>query len=382
MATSKSFMREPKMDTTEPSVDEVKLKRGGHAKKHMAMGGNPMMAAPIKRPMMRRPMVAPAMPAGAMGQGALLRKHGGKAHKVDGGYMRGEGSISDYEAKMMEKATKKAKGGKMESKAEEMREERQIKRVEKELKHHESMKAKKAHHGLKMGGKASAARDDTPGGLLGGIEATRPNRKKDTGGIELSKYKHGGKMRKAEGGLAAKGDSFQSRSAMKPKIDVNDKVVSAAKNKKMGSSTGGVKNTVAGESDGGYKRGGHATKKHHYAKGGTVSDSVAKRYVADMKDGSKNKSAGSKTGSIELSKFKKGGHVKHEAHGGHVKHHEKSKHHHDASGHMHHKEHSMKHHEHGGHVHHKEHMKMGGSASCHTTKMSTTLKRGGKACNY
>ena len=347
MATSKSFMREPKMDTTEPSVDEVKLKRGGHAKKHMAMGGNPIMAAPMKRPMMRRPMAT--MPSSSMATPALLRKKGGKAHKAEGGHMG--------------------------------KEEAEIKRVEKELKHHESMKAKKAHHGLKMGGKASAARDDTPGGLLGGIEATRPNRKKDTGGIELSKYKRGGKMHKAEGGLAAKGDAFQSRSAMKPKIDVNDKVVSAAKNKKMGSSTGGVKNTVAGESDGGYKRGGKASM-NCYAKGGTVSDSVAKRYVANMQDGSKNKSAGSKTGSIEMSKYKKGGHVKHEAHGGHVKHHEKSKKHHDASGHMSHKEHSMKHHEHGGHVHHKEHMKHGGHAKVHTTKMSTTLKRGGKACNY
>jgi len=332
MATSKSFMREPKMDTTEPSVDEVKLKRGGHAKKHMAMGGNPMMAAmPMKRAAMRRP--APAMASNAMGPGALLRKKGGHIKN----------------------------------------EEAEIKRVEKELKHHESMKAKKAHHGLKMGGKASAAKDNTPGGLLGGIEATRPNRKKETGDIELSKYKHGGKMHKAEGGLAAKGDSFQARSALKPKIDVNDKVVSAAKNKKMGSSTGRVKNTVSGESDGGYKRGGHATKKHHYAKGGTVSDSVAKKYENTMMhDGSKNKSAGSKTGSIELSKFKEGGHVKH---------HEKAKKHHDASGHMGHKEHSMKHHEHGGHVHHKEHMKHGGSAKVHTTKMSTH-KRGGKACNY
>jgi hypothetical protein len=263
------------------------------------------------------------------------------------------------------------KGGEVESKAEGMREERQIKRVEKELKHHESMKAKKAHHGLKMGGKASAAKDDTPGGLLGGIEATRPNRKKDTGGIELSKYKHGGKMRKAEGGLAAKGDSFQARSALKPKIDVEDKVVSASKNKKMGSSTGRVKNTVAGEHDGGYKRGGKA--KHHYAKGGTVSDGTAKKYENTMMHtAERNKSAGSKTGSIELSKFKDGGHVKH---------HEKSKHHHEASGHMNHKEHSMKHHEHGGHVHHKEHMKHGGSAKTHTTKMSTH-KRGGKACNY
>jgi hypothetical protein len=325
---------------------------------------------------------------------ALLRKKGGRICKDEGGSVseaeaakmakemmdlsnstRGQGSMSDYDRRMMDKVIKKAKGGRA------SKEEAEIKRVEKELKHHESMKAKKAHHGLKMGGKASAARDDTPGGLLGGIEATRPNRKKDTGGIELSKYKRGGKMHKAEGGLAAKGDSFQARSALKPKIDVNDKVVSAAKNKKMGSSTGGVKNTVAGESDGGYKRGGHASKKHHYAKGGTVSDSVAKRYVANMQDGSKNKSAGSKTGSIEMSKYKKGGHVKHEAHGGHVKHHEKSKHHHEASGHMHHKEHSMKHHEHGGHVHHKEHMKHGGHAKVHTTKMSTH-KRGGKACNY
>ena len=143
MATKK-FQREPKEYTTEPSADEVGsgMKRGGHAhKKHMAMGGNPMMGMPM-RPRARMAM-SPSMPTQ---QPALLRK----------------------------------KGGEVEGKKEHKAEMREMHKIEKELKHHEHMKAGKAHHGLKKGGKASFAKDNTPGGLLGGIEATRPDHKNRT----------------------------------------------------------------------------------------------------------------------------------------------------------------------------------------------------------
>jgi len=89
------FKREPKMKTTEPAVDEVKMKKGGHAKK-MAMGGAPMMDPRMMPPRGRRggmPMAlarpaarsAPVDPreAAAMlasrGAGRPMMKEGGKA---------------------------------------------------------------------------------------------------------------------------------------------------------------------------------------------------------------------------------------------------------------------------------------------------------------
>jgi hypothetical protein len=392
MATK--FMREPKEATTEPTADEAGsgMKRGGHAhKKHMAMGGNLMMAGmPMRRPMMATP--------------ALMRKK---------------------------------HGGEVESKAEQHREDARMSKIEKELHHHEAMKAKKAHHGLKKGGAASAvAPDNTPGGLLGGIMAQKHDSKRETGGVRSPGYKHGGKahhisghpegthkhhmamakhhkakhaeggsahhhkmhehhkhmakmckggemMHKAEGGLAAKGDRFQTEGTLKPKVNVQDKVVSAQKNKEhVTTKTGRVVNTVAGEKDGGFKRGGHAHNKHHYAKGGTVSEKVADRYVNSMADGVKSRYEDKKkaTGDLELSKFKKGGHVKakHHAHGGHVDH--STTHGHSDAGHTHHNKHVAKHH----HGHDKidgHSMKKGGHVGHHASKISTHKKAGGK-CNY
>ena len=371
--------------TTEPSADEAGkgMKKGGHAhKKHMAMGGNPMM------PMAPRPAMGRARMT--MSPALLRRKDGGKAHKA------------------------------------EMHE---MHKIEKELKHHESMKAGKAHHGLKKGGKAGMYSPQV-GGLL---EEGKPHHKGMSGGIEGPGYKHGGKAHRisghpegshahhkamakhykakhAEGGsahcmkmhehhkhmakmaaggtspvdheggkqlkrgghakhhyakggqaLAAKGDRFQDRGALKPKIDVQDKVVDGSKNKKAGNTTGGVEGV-------GYKRGGHAGK-HHYAKGGTVSQNVANRYLNDMKDGEKMPTKKAGTGSIELSKYKKGGHVKHH---GHVAHH--TTHGHADGGHTHMHKHAAKH----AHGHDKidgHPMKHGGHAKHH--------KAGGKAkCNY
>ena len=389
MATK--FMREPKEATTEPTADETGggMKRGGHAhKKHMAMGGNPMMAGmPMRRPMMATP--------------ALMRKK---------------------------------HGGEVESKAEQHREDARMSKIEKELKHHEGMKAKKAHHGLKMGGKASEAADNTPGGLLGGIMAQKHDSKRDTGGVRTPGYKHGGKahhisghpegthkhhmamakhhkakhaeggsahhhkmhehhkhlakmckggemMHKADGGLAAKGDRSQTEGTLRPKVNVQDKVTTAQKNKEhVTTKTGRVRDTVAGEKDGGYKHGGHAHKKHHYAKGGTVSEKVADRFVNSMADGVKSRYNDKKkaSGDLELSKFKKGGHVKHHAHGGHIDHSTTMGH--SDAGHTHHHKHVAKHH----HGHDKidgHPMKKGGHVGHHASKISTHKKAGGK-CNY
>jgi len=386
MATSK-FGREPKEMTTEPSADELKhegMKKGGHAhKKHMAMGGNPMMAMPQRAMAPRRAMAMPP---------ALLRRK-------DGG------------------------------KAEERKEMKEMHKIEKELKRHEKMKDSthggKAH--MAKGGKAMY----TPqiGGLLG---EGKPHHKASTGAIEGPGYKHGGKahhisghpvgshehhkhmakhhmkmhkesgsahhkkmhehhkhmaaggtmpavhhggeqmkrggkmMHKASGGLAAKGDAFQTKGTLKPKIDVQDKVVEAKQTKSFHTKSGGIEGV-------GYKHGG---KMHKYAKGGTVSQNVANRYLNDMKDGEKMPTKKGKTGEIHQAPagYKSGGHVTH----GHKQHH--TTHGHDDHGHKHmHHMHGGKH-EHG-HTHIDHHpMKHGGHAK-HHSKISTHHKKGGK-CNY
>jgi len=325
MATS--FKRESRMMTTEPSVDEVGhgMKKGGHAghKKHMAMGGNSMMGRPAPA-MLRRP--APTPMAGAM---PVMRKKGGMAE-----------------------------GG--ESKAQEKAEMHEMKKIEKELKHHESMKAGKAHHGLKNGGKAPKAGPAEMGGLLGGLEATREDKTRMTGGVRSPGYKNGGS-------LSAKGDAFQARSAMKPKIDVQDKVHEAKQGYAKQTKTMGVEGK-------GYKHGG---KLHKFAKGGTVSQSVAGRYLNDMNDGEKMPTKKGKTGDInkKLDAYKHGGHVMHE----HKMHH--TTHGHDEHGHKAMHKHASKH-EHHGHEKMEAHpMKHGGQAKHHTTKMSTHKKAGGM-CNY
>jgi hypothetical protein len=295
MATSK-FGREPKMMTTEPSADLLKregMKKGGHAKK-MAMGGNPMGAGK------GMPMVDPramAMRKKMAMQPALLTRK---------------------------------KGGEVESNKEHMAEMKKMSKVEKELKHHESMKASKAHKGLKAGGMYKPQM----GGLL---SEGKPHSKGMTGGIEGAGYKrggkadgggtmkmvprggayleNGGKMAKGGtmpmvtkggaqlkgGGLASKGDAFQTKGTLKPKIDVQDKVVTAKQTKSLNTKSGGVEGV-------GYKHGG---KMHKFAKGGTVSQNVASRYLNDMKDGEKMPNKSGKTGEIKQAPagYKHGGHV-------------------------------------------------------------------------
>ena len=373
MATKK-FIREPKEFTTEPSDDEVGvgMKRGGHSKhkKHMAMGGTPVVGA--RRPMVRAP--------GAL----LMRKKGGPA------------------------------------------ELKEIHKVEKELKHHEKEAAHIGHRGLKAGGRASAV----PGGLLGGVEDIPMHKRGATDGIEGPGYKkggnakhhaahhaHGGKVHrvsghpegshehhkamakhhaakhkeggsahhakmhehhkahakhlKAGGSMGSKSDAFETKTTLKPKIDVKDKVHEAKQAKSFHTKTEGLEGV-------GYKKGGHLKK---FAKGGSTS---ASKYLADMKDGEKMPTKKRGTGEIkeDVAGYKRGGHVKHEAHGGHVAHHAHKATHKAHGGHMSHHEHSTKHHAHGGHVSHKEHMAHGGSAKKHhTTKVSTHKAKGGK-CNY
>lgn len=236
------FKPMPKMKTTEPSV-ELKLKKGGRAK--MMDGGAPMIAAPARR----MPMAAPVMPRGT----SPLARAG---------------------------MAMRAKGGKVESmreiEAHERNEKEEIGRVKKELKHHEGMKASKAHKGLKNGGMAPKASPNVIGGLAGGISATRTDKKKDTGGIELSKYK--------KGGIAAKGMAI----ANKYQTKTND----ASKVKAVKGGTGGIEGSK-------FKKGGLAAK----------GMATACKYETKINDATNVKTVKGGTGGIEGSKFKSGGHV-------------------------------------------------------------------------
>lgn len=166
------FKPMPKMETTEPSV-ELKLKKGGKVK--MQMGGvAPMMEAPARRGM---PMAMPTRRGMAMPD------------------RRGAPMLDRRDVPPA--ALLRKKGGEVETK-DEMRDEKdEIKRVEKELKRHEGMKASKGHKGLKSGGRAMSpkAGPDMVGGLAGGLNATRANSKMTTGAVRNSNaggYKNGG----------------------------------------------------------------------------------------------------------------------------------------------------------------------------------------------
>ena len=300
-----------KMMTDEPSVI-LKLKKGGHvnSKKehkeehghksmhHMAMGG--MMPAMMRK---RGPMIAPrAMPPAMPGaMPASMMKKGGKMHhKADGGHME---SGKEHKAEMHE-----------------------MHKIEKELKHHEGMKAGKAHHGLKHGGKVH---------------------------------------HKAEGGamLGKELDSYESRDAIKGNEGkfLQTKMVTAKKDTSHG--TGAIKEKNAG----GYKHGGavhhksghpEGSKEHHmfmakhhlkmhkeggsehhkkmhehhkamcgggsmkkYAIGGTVSESRAKAFENTMMHDGDHRDTAHGTGGIKEKNaggYKHGGKVHHKKEGGHM----------------------------------------------------------------
>jgi len=81
MATK--FSRMPKMETTEPSVDEVGegMKKGGKTKK-MAMGGNPMAGFPARPRARMAPQQAMGRAPMQMAMGSeppsVMRKKGGE----------------------------------------------------------------------------------------------------------------------------------------------------------------------------------------------------------------------------------------------------------------------------------------------------------------
>lgn len=275
-----------KMETTEPSV-ELKLKKGGHAKHHMKKGGKAehghkhmkhmmdggVLGALAGQPALvkaRRPALAaiarPAAPSMAARRAAMMAKKGGAAKH-------------------------KAKGGK-------------IQHLEEELKHHEHMKAGKAHHGLKKGGKAcyavggtvsdSVARKyaetlmhtdehmDTVKGPTGGVKEGNGGgykkggkvHHKATGGVMESNaggYKKGGKVKHHAKGGSASGeeiDRFEARSAIEHDEGPYEETEMHTAKKDKAHGTGDVKEGNAG----GYKHGGKA---HHMKKGGASKKAYA-----------------------------------------------------------------------------------------------------------
>lgn len=237
------FKPMPKMETTEPSV-ELKLKKGGKVKK-MQMGGNPMMAA---APMPVSPRRRMAMAPKAMArQPMMMRKNGGKMESMK------------------------------EDEKHERNERDELKRVEKELKSHESMRASKAHKGLKNGG-APKAGPNVMGGLAGGLEATRTDKKKTTGGVRAPGYKNGGAL--------------------------NAKGMAVAKKYMNKMNSGDPMPTVKGSTKG--------LESSKFKKGGAVAAkgmAIAKKYMSKMNSGSPMPTVKGKTGSLEGSKFKNGGHA-------------------------------------------------------------------------
>ena len=132
------FSQMPKMITDEPSVI-LKLKKGGsahhkHGGKHEEHGHKTMHKA-----------------MGGMMDGMTLPARGGMAPTM----APKMGSMAARRAAMKGMPTPMMKkGGKAEGGKEHKAEMHEMHKIEKELKHHESMKAGKAHHGLKKGGHA------------------------------------------------------------------------------------------------------------------------------------------------------------------------------------------------------------------------------------
>jgi hypothetical protein len=176
------FKSMKKMETTEPSVDEVGkgMKKGGKTKK-MALGGGMRMGA--------LQAAAPAMMAKGMPtrnpMPARRPMAGGPTEPVDmaklkqvAAMTRGSPSPA-MPARSMQPPMKK--GGEVESKKTHAKEMRDIKGVKKELMAHEDKPASKGHKGLKSGGIAGYK----TGGLI---------QKYATGGVVngAAGYKEGG----------------------------------------------------------------------------------------------------------------------------------------------------------------------------------------------
>lgn len=303
MATKKhssgGFSQMPKMMTDEPSVI-LKLKKGGHVgkrKEHDEEHGHKGMRDIERNQHFEITGDAPKKP-----------------------------SMAERRKAMMAPMLMSKKGGKV------GKEEKEIHKVEKELKKHESEKAGKAHHGLKAGGRAMDS-FETKTTIKGNekkfvkdkmMDGEHHDKHNGTGSIKEGKtagFKHGGKVHKATGGFIPEGTGNKSnmgRSEMGGTIEDNegdylDTEIHSAKRDRA-SGTKGIKETNAG----GYKNGGMI------GRSGLSSASI--EHDGDFENRAANgtpkgKTKG-KTGEVREANaggFKKGGSLKkHYAKGGHV----------------------------------------------------------------
>lgn len=364
MATKKTsaggFSQMPKMMTDEPTVI-LKLKKGGKvahkakggkakheehhghkSMKHMmdggVMGALANTPALIGRPALNTPVARPGKPSMAARRMAMMPKPAM-------GMMKKGGAMHHM-----------AKGGEMESKHQQMMEDKRMDHLEKMIKKHENMPAHLAHKGMAAGGSMAERMKH-----LAKARAALQKCKEGGGMHHLDKCEEhlakcgGGSMKKyAKGGMASGDaiDKFQSRSAIEhdegPYVETE---MHTAEYNDPAHGTGGVKESNAG----GYKRGGmahhkaHGGKVHHisghpegsmehhkamakhhahmakggmhkYAVGGTVSDDVAKQYAETMMhtDEYEDKVHGP-TGGVKEGNaggYKRGGKVHHKATGG------------------------------------------------------------------
>jgi len=179
------FKNMKKMETTEPSVDEVGkgMKSGGKPK--MQMGGMPpLAAAAMPSPRTRRPM-----PARAAMKRPMSRRDPREAMM----------EVAAMEAAPM---MRRKKGGAMKKVEKEIRNEKEeLHRVDERLNRHEEKAASKAHKGLKTGGVANAQGGYKAGGVAkyatGGLI-----QKFATGGVVngAAGYKDGGHCKMKSGG--------------------------------------------------------------------------------------------------------------------------------------------------------------------------------------
>ena len=318
--------KKPSMADRRKAMNPNLYAKGGKVHHKLVGGAMPMAAAPAAAQPAAAPMISPAALARArqmiaarkaalMGQqgmgagmpaaaGAGAMKKGGKAHHAEGG--------KAHHAEMAE-----------------------LHKLEKELKHHESMHAAKAHHGLKHGGKAHKvhkadggeidryeARDAIEGNEGKFAKTKMDTSKRDTahgtGEVKEGKpggYKHGGHAKHhshhehfAHGGKV----HHKHHKALGGTIEGNEgpfertKMVEAKRDTVHG--TGGVKEGNGG----GYKHGGHAHRKHHKAAGGAIEGNEAKFAINNIVDGDKHDPAHG-TGEVRESNgggYKHGGHAK------------------------------------------------------------------------
>ena len=313
-----SAPKKPSMSERRKAMNPNQYKKGGKVE-HKLDGG--MMGAPMGAPMapMARPAISAMDPRARMARAAMVRKA----------------------------LTGMKKGGHMGM-------EKHIEKLEKELHHHESMSADKAH---KMHHKASGGaidRDETKTTIKGNakkfaktmvVDGQHHDKHHGTGEIHEGKpagFKHGGKMHHKATGGAIPSDTHESKNKGKIKMHgtiegnehdyLNTEMHSAKRDKAHG--TGGIHESNAG----GFKHGGKAHKMHHKATGGMIPAASQKGMKEDKLKGDtyeggnwENRGADTatagvknrRTGEVHESNaggFKHGGHAskKHYATGGNV----------------------------------------------------------------